>query len=67
MYIHLIYITIILGLLYWNFIIQDNISPYLKNKEKSNSDCYCMQRWRKIQDENNRGGADDMDEEIMDE
>ena len=73
MYIHLIYITIIVGLLYWNFIIQDNVSPYLKNKEKSNSDCYCMKRkklllqWRKIQDENNMGGADDTDEEMMEE
>tara|TARA_B100001778_G_scaffold314224_1_gene299291 strand:- start:44 stop:199 length:156 start_codon:yes stop_codon:yes gene_type:complete len=36
MYIHLIYITIIVGLLYWNFIIQDNVSPYLKSKEENN-------------------------------
>ena len=36
MYIHLIYITIIIGLLYWNFIIQDNVSPYLKNKTENN-------------------------------
>ena len=73
MYIHLIYITIIVGLLYWNFIIQDNVSPYLKNKEKSNSDCYCMKRkklllqWRKIQDENNIGDADDMEDGMMEE
>ena len=67
MYIHLIYITIIVGLLYWNFIIQDNVSPYLKNKEKINNDCYCMKRWSKIQDENNRGDADDMDEEMIEE
>ena len=36
MYIHLIYITIIIGLLYWNFVIQDNVSPYLKTKTENN-------------------------------
>jgi len=54
MHIHLIYLTIIIGLLYWSFIIQDNVSPYLKNKEKNNNDCYCMKQWRKIQDEKRR-------------
>jgi uncharacterized protein YxeA len=34
MYTHLIYLIIITGLLYWNFIIQDNVSPYLKNKKQ---------------------------------
>ena len=33
MYTHLIYLTIIAGLLYWNFIIQDNVSPYLKKRK----------------------------------